>query len=338
MELGRRAYLEVTYNGANITPDLKPHLKGWSYTDNMSGQADDLQITLEDQEHLWISDWFPDKGTTLSATAVRENWDANGQRDSLNLGVFEIDEIETDDFAVTIKALSIPEGSGSMRGEEKNKAWENITLSGVAGDVAGSNGMSIFFDSDYDPFFDRLEQTEQTDLVFLQKQCDDAGLSLKIGEGKILIFDDAKYEEEEAIATINRSEFPRISFQAKTTLNGIYSACTVEYTDASQNETIKYTFSAPNAPATGKILRVNQRVTSVAEAESLAKRSLRKENIKETDISLTLPGDTRFLAALTVMIVGWGVFDGKYIITQAAHSQQGKYDVKLQLRRCLEGY
>lgn len=334
----RRSGLELTYNGVNITTGLKPHLKGWSYTDNMSGQSDDLQITLEDQKHLWVSDWFPEKGATLSAEVVRGNWETNGQKDSLNIGVFEIDEIGVDDFSVTIKALSIPEGSGSMRGEDKNKAWEAITLSGVAGDIAGSNGMGILFDSSYNPFFDRLEQTEQTDLVFLQKQCDDAGLSLKIGEGKIIIFDDVKYEQANPITTIDRSKFPRISFSAKTTLNGIYSACTVEYTDASKNETFKFTFTPPNAPKTGKVLHINQRVTSVAEAELLAKRSLRKENVKETDFSLTLPGDTRFLAALTVILTGWGVFDGKYIITQATHSQQGKYEVKLQLRRCLEGY
>ena len=198
--------------------------------------------------------------------------------------------------------------------------------------------MGLFFDSNYDPFFDRLEQTEQTDLVFLQKQCDDAGLSLKIGEGKILIFDDAKYEQAEPIATIDRSKFSRISFQDKTTLNRIYSACTVVYTDASKNETFSYTFTPHKAPATGKVLHINQRVTSVGEAESLDKRSLRKENVKETNFCLTLPGDTRFLAALTVLIVGWGVFDGKYIITQATHGQQSKCEVKLQLRRCVEGY
>lgn len=334
----RRAGLDLTYNGTNITADLKPHIKGWSYTDNLNGQADDLQITLEDRGHLWLSDWFPDKGATLTAAVNRENWGSDGQKDSLGLGVFEIDEIEANDSGVTIKSLSIPEGSGSLRGEEKNKAWENISLSGVAGDIASSNGMDLFFDSGYDPFFDRLEQTEQSDLVFLQKQCDDSGLSLKIGEGKILIFDDIKYELAEPIATIDRSKFPHISFQAKTTLNGVYSSCIVEYTDASMNETFSYTFAPPGAPKTGKVLHINQRVTSVAEAEVLAKRSLRKENVKETDFSLTIPGDTKFLAALTVIVVGWGVFDGKYIITQATHSQQGKYQVSLQLRRCLEGY
>ena len=333
----RRTGLDLTYNGTNITADLKTHLKGWSYTDNMSGQADDLQITLEDRGHLWIGDWFPDKGATLKATVQQENWVGDGLKNTLGLGIFEIDELGANESTVTIKALSIPEGSASLRGEDKNKAWENISFSGVAGDIAGSNGMGIMFDSSYDPFFDRIEQTEQTDLAFLQKQCDDAGLSLKIGEGKILIFDEA-YEQKPALLTIDRIKDPWTSFQAKTTLNGVYSSCTVEYTDASKNDTFKFTFTPQNGPKTGKVLHINQRVTSLAEAEALAKRSLRKENVKETDFSLSLPGDIRLLAALTIVIAGWGAFDGKYIITQATHSQQSKYEVKLQLRRCLEGY
>lgn len=332
----RQAWLNLYYIGVNISDDLAPHLKGWSYTDNMSGQADDLQINLEDRLGLWTSDWFPDKGSVLMATISTKD---DNRTESFGVGVFEIDELEAGDpSTVTIKALAIPEGSGSLRSQEKNKAWENISLNGVASDVASSNKMGIFFDSAYDPFFDRIEQVEQTDLVFLKQLCDDAGLSLKVGEGKIIIFDDVKYEQQEPITIIERSKFPRISYQAKTTLNGVYSACTVEYTDASKKETLKYTFAPSGAPATGKVLRINQRVNSIEQAELLAKRSLRRENAKETDFSLTLPGDTRFLAALTVIIKGWGVFDGKYIITQAVHSQQGKYEVKLQLRKCLEGY
>ncbi len=337
--LARRASLEVFYNNINISSDLRPHLLNFQYTDNMSSQADDLQITLEDKDQLWSNDWFPDKGATLRAAITRENWNADNQKDRLDLGVFEIDEPEISGppSTATIKALSIPEGSAALRGEEKNKAWEGTTLSGIAGAIAGSNGMSLFFDSSYNPSFDRLEQTEQTDLEFLQQQCNDAGLSLKIAEKKIIIFDDAKYEAAAPVMVIERGVTPHGPYTGRTKLQGVYKACTVEYTDAKTKSTYKHTFTAPNAPKTGKTLHINQRVTSVGEAATLAKRKLRQENCTETEFSITLPGDTGLLAALTVELKSWGVFDGKYIITQAVHKGPG-YQVSLTLRRCLEGY
>jgi len=335
----RRAGLELFYDNMDITADLRPHLLSFGYTDNMSGQSDDLQVTLEDRQQLWIGDWAPDKGATLKAAIVQENWSGDNQKDRLDIGLFEIDEPEINGppSTVTIKGLSIPEGSASLREQDKNKAWEGTTLSGIAGTIAGDNGMSLFFDSEIDPAFDRMEQTEQSDLVFLQKLCDDAGLSLKIAEKKIIIFDDVKYELAAPIATIERGVSAIISYSGKTKLQGIYSACTVEYTDAQTKETYSATYTPPNPPKTTKILHLNERVTSVGMAMTLAKRKLRQENCQETVFNVTLMGDIRFLAALTVMVKGWGNWDGKYIITQATH-KGSKYEVSLALRRCLEGY
>lgn len=45
----RRCLVIVTYNGKDISADLQQYLKSVSYTDNMSGEADDLQLTLEDR-------------------------------------------------------------------------------------------------------------------------------------------------------------------------------------------------------------------------------------------------------------------------------------------------
>ena len=49
----RRCLVMVSYNGKDISADLQQYLKSVSYTDNMSGEADDLQLTLEDKAGLW---------------------------------------------------------------------------------------------------------------------------------------------------------------------------------------------------------------------------------------------------------------------------------------------
>lgn len=335
----RSANLDVSYNNVNITADLKPHLIGWTYTDNMSGQADNLSITLEDKGQLWSGDWMPDKGASLTAKIVRSNWVNDGQQDQLSFGQFEVDEVDTNHppSTVTISATPIPVSS-SLRGQAKNRAWENTNLSVVARDIATGAGLTLYFEVDYDPEYDRIEQTEEADLAFLQRLCDDAGLCLKVTDRQILIFDEQKYESRAPVATITKDKDFIIQYAGKSTMTGLYKSCIVEYQDPNTNQIIRGEFTPPNPPPTDRILYVNERVPNIKQAQILAKKKLRDANKGGMTFAITLLGDIRFLAALTVSLSGFGTFDGKHIITQATHGQQNGYQTALQLRRCLEGY
>ena len=339
MTKARSAQLQVIYEKTDISADLRPHLLSWTYTDNLSGQADDLQLTLEDIQQRWSGSWMPDLTAKLQAAIIRENWDQEGKTDILPLGFFEVAEIE-DNYppsTVTIKGISIPESSG-LRGEKKNKAWEETRLSIIAGEKAAAAGLSLFYDTDEDPRYDRIEQTEETDLVFLTRLCNDAGLCLKVAGTQLVIFDEAKYESAAPIATLKRSMSEIKSFRGRTTSVGMYRACRVTYFSAEEKLNISATFTPPNAPKTGRVLTVNERVASIAEAQRLAKKKLREANKEAVQASLTMTGDIRFVAGVTVMLNEFGAFDGKYIVTQAVHSQQNGYETTLELRRCLEGY
>jgi uncharacterized protein len=339
MTKARSARLQVIYEKTDISADLRPYLVGWSYTDNLGGQADELQLTLADVEQRWVGSWMPDLTATLQATLFRENWNQEGVAESLPLGRFEISDIEISypPSTVTISAISIPESSG-LRGEKKNKAWEKTSLSIIAGEKAAAAGLSLFYDTDEDPSYDRIEQTEETDLVFLTRLCTDAGLCLKVDGTQLVIFDEAKYESAAPIGTLKRSKSEIKSFRGRTTSVGMYRSCTVSYFSAEEKLNISATFTPPNAPKTGRVLTINERVASVAEAQQLAKKRLREANKEAMQVSLTMTGDIRFVAGVTVMLSEFGAFDGKYIVTQATHSQQNGYETSLELRRCLEGY
>jgi phage protein D len=337
--LARRAELQISYNNINISADLQPHLKSWTFTDNLSGQADDLQITLEDREFLWSGPWMPEKGATVKAKIYRQNWEQEGKADELDLGLFEIDEPEISGppSIATIKAISVPESS-SLRGEDKDRAWEKTKLSIIAKDITGKAGVSLFYDTVEDPEYDRIEQAQQSDLAFLQKLCIDAGLALKVSDTQVIIFDEFKYEQQVPIDTIVKGQARIKNYFGRTTLSGLYKSCRVDYHDADKKSSIKYEFAPPNPPKTGRVLVINERVASVAEAERLAKKKLREANKEGMTFSITLMGDIKFLAGLTINLSGWGAFDGKYIITQATHGQQSGYETRLEMRKCLEGY
>ncbi|WP_425057613.1 hypothetical protein SCACP_21300 [Sporomusa carbonis] len=337
--LSRRANLEILYDNKNISTYLAKYLDTFSYTDHASGKADDLQITLEDRAGLWRGDWLPDKGAVLKAALVTENFYEEGKTEKLPLGIFEVDEIESTGppSRVTVKAVSVPV-STSLRGEEKTRAWEKTRLYLIAQDIAAGAGLEVFYDTEEDISYDRVDQTQQSDLSFLLKLCEDAGLSLKVTDKQIVIFDDAAYEKLEPVMTIKKDValVKNYSFQSST--RELYSSCRIDYHSPKNRKSFSYTYTPPKALPTGKVLVINERVTTLAEAQRLAKKRLRQKNKDEIKASFTLMGDLKLVAGVTVRVEGYGIFDGKYFVSEASHQAGSAYTVKIDLRKVLEGY
>ena len=347
--LPRQVIPLISYNGKEITEDIAPYLISMSYTDNMSGAADDISITFEDRKGIWISDWFPDRGATLDISIVTRNWEKMGI-ETLPLGLFSIDTIEASSMPsqVELKAVSIPENN-EIRGVDRTRSWEKAELKTIANDVAKGAGMALVYDTQENTVIDRAEQTEQSDLSFLLKLCEDHGLALKICKNQVVIFDESAYEQVEPSITIvkpgstyNYQKGMRYidgitGWRMSAVTRDIYKACHVQCNDSESGENIEATFTDPNKKE-GKTLEVKEQVKTIAEAEKLAKKRLREKNSEEWSISLDLIGDTSLLAGMTVYVTGFGKFDGKYISITARHDIGNGYTTSIDLRRCLDGY
>lgn len=359
--LGRRAWLQVTYNSKDISEALAQYLISASYTDNLSGQVDDVSLTLEDKAGLWQSDWMPVKGATLDITLCTYNWQGlyDGEFDT-TLGTFEVDEIELTSApdVVNIKAVAISVGDDStLRSTLRSKTWENISVRKVASDIAWENGMKLFWDCDDNPDIDKLEQNDESDLSVLQKVCDDAGFALKITTDTIIVFDEAKYEQAEpvieiyhpgtnTIADVAEADgtptpdriFHSTGYSFRTKIRDVYKKCHIKYTNDQDKSVIESTFTDPNK-SNGATLEIHQQVTSQAEADRLAKKKLREKNRDECTGSYSLDGCQFLCAGETIEMIGFGVFSGRYIVTQAKHDISGSgYVTSIDVRRCLIGY
>ena len=77
---------------------------------------------------------------------------------------------------VVVKATALP-FSSSIRQTKKTKAWESYTLSGIANQMAGQNGMKCMYEAASNPSYDRIEQNKQSDIKLLERLCKDAGLA-----------------------------------------------------------------------------------------------------------------------------------------------------------------
>lgn len=307
---------------------------------DQKGWFAESQVTKKAEKQDTMTQSGGCKGAEITAVIIQRNWDSSGKDKVLDCGTFEVDSVDASGpgAKVNLKATSIPYAS-TIRTQKKTKGWEKIRLSGIANEIAAKNGLKCMFESNYDPYYNRTEQVQESDIVFLQKLCKNAGISLKVTAKIIVLFDQLTYEQKGTIRTIQRGTADVKGYRFSTSLHDTaYSSCHVSYTNPNTNTTIEYTYKPQNSDGTGQVLEVNEKVNSREEARQLAMKRLRQKNKGEFKASFTLVGDLDLVAGVTVNVSGWGMFDGKYIIETATHNLTGGYAVSLTLRRVLEGY
>lgn len=363
-KLSRRVWTVVKYKAKgeteskDISEEISKYFLSLSWDDNLTDSVDDITLTLEDRAQLWLENWFPERGSMLDITIHRYNWTNLSEGEmSLSLGEFEIDEIETNGMpsTVNIKAVSVI-GNSTLRGVKRNRTWENISVWKCASDICQENNIELFWDCEENPNLDHVEQADQSDLEFLQKICKDSGRSLKVTPSKIIIIDDCKYEQKEAAIVCikpgcffnaNASNLDQnkqysvvdllTAYTLKSKIRNIYYKCHVKYQKGKDKAVIEGEFVAPDKKD-GPVLHVSEQVENTAEAERLAKKKLREANKDEVTGNIATIGDFRLSAGLTVIMQGFGKFDGKYIITKASHCISSTYTTGIEIRRCLNGY
>ena len=119
-----------------------------------------------------------------------------------------------------------------------------------------------------------------------------------------------------------------------------YASCRVRYTDPATGRCIEGIAKTADWRESEKNqqLEATAKVGSIAEAQALAAKRLRLHNKYARTAVFTFPGNPALAAGLTVLLEGWGAWDGKYLISRAKHTLKSGYTTEISLRRCLEGY
>lgn len=342
--LARRVQVPIAFNGTDITKDIGPYFKSLVYTDDEDDMADDLKIEVQDRDGVWMEEWLTQaveaaagEKLSISAEIRPEHWMKEG---TLKTGAFELDGVDASGppATVTISSTSLA-FSRDMRQTKKSKVWKNYTLHGIASEIAAGGGMECIYECSTNPSYARVEQTRQSDIDFLRKLCQDAGISIKATDGKIVLYDQAEYEAKAAVLTIEKGERGGyIKYKLSSGSAGTrYAKCRVRYMDTATGTCIEGT--AEDSEVSGEqCLEITAKVGSVGEAQTLAKKRLRLHNKLAKTAAFTMPGDVGLVAGVTVELKGWGGWDGKYIVTRAVHTVgSGGYTTQIQMRMVL-GY
>lgn len=193
----RRAYVDLIYNGTAATAEISGFVTDISYTDPASGEADSLDITLQDRDHRWTGAWIPVAGDTLAATIRALNCQYSGDNRILPCGFFIVDSFSFSGWPVSgsISAISTPLDS-SFTTTQRTKTWENVTIKEIGTEIAGRAGIALAWDVEGDPFtIKSVEQSEQTDCEFYMNLCNTYGLAMKVYAQKIVVYDREAYKK-----------------------------------------------------------------------------------------------------------------------------------------------
>jgi phage protein D len=283
------------------------------------------------------------KTARMTVTITQVNQSFGGKDLTLNCGSFELDEValKGPPQIVTLRGTALPYGS-TLRKTKHTRAWENVTLYGIAKAIAKTNDYSVLYLTNKTVKYTRKQQTNQTYITFLQKLCTAAGLSLKVTSSTIVIFDQTEYESKTEVRTLKRGDGTYSSYDFKTSLSDTgYSCCHVCWTTGT-GTTIEYTYvpSGFKKDEDNMLEVTDEPVATKAEAKLLAMARLREANKGETTGSITMPGDVTLCAGLTVKVSGFGDYSGKYIIEEAKHtiSKSGGYKTTITIRQVITEY
>jgi phage protein D len=200
----RNAYVDLAWNGAAVTSKIAGMVTSISYTDPASGEADSIDISIQDRDRKWTSSWMPSAGDTLSAKIKLQDWEREGDNRSLYCGFFILDDFNFAGWPITgsISGVSVP-ADGAFRETERSKTWESVTIKEIATEIAGRAKIALLWDANgFDWTIKSIEQSSQTDCDFLMSLCSTYGLSMKVYVQKIVIFDREAYKAKRSAMTL----------------------------------------------------------------------------------------------------------------------------------------
>jgi phage protein D len=315
----------LTYEQKDITAELAPFLLQISYTDQLSGESDELEVVIEDRDSRWKNGWFPGKGDRMRLEIGYAGKALAG------MGSFAIDEIEFSGPPDTITIRALAAGVKEALRTDNSNAFEGSSLQDIAASVADKHGLKLVGSGDaLGRTYARVTQHGETDLGFLNRLGAAEGIVFSIKEGQLVWHDQGKLDAAGAIIVIRRTDMLNFSIRAKTATT--YQACQVSYHDPQSKSLISHTEQAAEAPS-GDTLKIVERCETSDQAQKKAQAALRKANGNQVEGNCQVYGDARIRAGCNVELQGLGLLDGPYQIKLARHclDRGGGYITEVEL-------
>ena len=201
---------ELSYNGRAITQDIAPYVMSATYTDHLTGEADSLDIELEDTDGRWLDRWYPEKGASLAYRFGYED------APLISAGRFDVDELELGGPPSTVRIKGLATGVQNAVRTRKGRAYEKTTLPAIAQRIAKRHKMTLV--GKIEPLqIDRATQYQEGDLAFLQRLAGQYGYAFKVTENnsRLVFWKTADLHLQKAIRSYAPEDLASWSFRDK---------------------------------------------------------------------------------------------------------------------------
>lgn len=305
---------QIIYRGMDISSELAPHLLSCTYTDKVHGEADDIEITVQDTDGLWRGDWCPEHGEEVELSIGYKGLPL------VPCGSFQIDEPSAslgrggDTFS--FKAVSAPV-TKSVR-TTRSRRYENQSLKQVAEKVAGEHGLEII-GMPPNILFEQLAQRRERDLEFLSRLSADYGAYFSVKGKKLVFVKREELHEREPVYLLRQASDDYVKMDLKRSSSGTYSKAKATYFQGNEKKKIDVELEDKRVK-NGDTLRIDDRVENVGQAQALAKSRLQQANLKKQTGSGLFVGNPLMLAGNKVEFdEGFGKWAGEYLIQSSRH-------------------
>lgn len=320
----------LIYEQKDITHAITPYLIELSYRDFLDGQADEVEVSLEDTDGAWLYDWYPDAGDGIELSLA----DEMGQM--LPMGRFEITEIEYryPPSVISIKALSA--GPSKARRTNQPKPYTKTTLAAIIREVAGRLNLSITGQI-RDVKIDSVTQYQERDMEFLARLAATFGHSFKMVNETLVFYDNQALGDRDAVARIDKTAVIEMSF--KDLIKDVPNEVTVSSHNTKNNttKTAKKTVKPKRGKgkkATTDTLKITAPNNATQdEVNAMADAHAKKSEDEQIAAEISLTGNPLLVAGQVVMLEQMGKFSGKYLIKEAKHELSvSGYTTDIELR------
>lgn len=301
----------LLYAHKDITAAIEPYVTKVTYTDELHGKADELELEIDDTDGRWRNEWAPGKGDALS---LKFGYEGEPLQPA---GGFQIDELEHKGPPDMLVLKALAAGITPSLRTKRSTAFEGQSLAQMAGQIAERNGLQVE-GSIADIRLGRVTQDRERDLAFLKRVGEEFGHVFTVRDSKLVFHQVADLKSRPSVLRIERTMVT--SYSLKSPTKGKVKAAHVTYHDPDTRQVIEHQAEAPDAP-TGDVLRLQSRSPDQATAKARADAALEKANRgMGGEGTITLPGDPRLAAGARVELAGFGYLDKLYLIEKATHT------------------
>lgn len=324
------AQYQILYNKKDVTADISAQVIAIEYVDKLTGESDELGISIEDADKRWQGNWAPTKGDSLQLYIRLGST-------QLNCGIFEIDETElnfsTSGDIFTVKALAA--GIKKQMRTLNSYAHEDKSLREIANTVASGLGLTVIGNVP-DIRLHRAHQFRETDLSFLNRIGADYGCVFSVRDTSLIFTYYKDLAGRKPSVTLKRTDI--ISGVLKDTTHKTFKKCRVRHHDPINKEVLEDEEDEDNPDFQNEgadELEIHTRVENKQQAKARAKYALFKNNSQGVGGDISTFGNPLLVSGNNVGILEVGSFNGNYQILEARHTlaRDGGYLTSINIKR-----